>query len=240
VDESGRVLAKAAVENLLYAVDRAQTKGIVAIEDIQECDYVVDVSYESRGKELGGFRFAGAKNGDFVYEMGADKAFGLEIPGFESLSLRKVFSDRGNSYQQRLLMDYLPSEISYVKLRDLKGREFSLTQDKQAQLIVKDADGALMDAYDEHKVRLLLSYFNGIVYERVLGVDDQVSAESIAAFEVRSFDGERHSLTVVEYLNEEGEADMYRAAVRYNRGKDLLLIKWWYIELIVAGLACGS
>jgi hypothetical protein len=237
VDESGNEMDKDAVENLLYAADRFRMKGIVEVDDIVEPDYAVRLSYASGAKELGKFQFVNAKNGAFVYADGSETAFAIEIPGFESLSLRKVFSDRFESYQLRLLVDLLPSEIAYVRVRPLKDDAYFVTQDDESQLRYYNENGDQVEDFDEYSVRMLLTYFNGITYERVLGEEDHVRAESVAGFEVKSKTDESHSFTVFEMYDEQGEVDVYRAAVRYNRGDELLLVKWCSIDLIVAGFA---
>jgi hypothetical protein len=237
-DGAGELVSREMVENMVFAVDRMQKKSIVGEEEISGCDYGVKLVFKKKGKLISDFLYASGNLGDFVYVEGSKKAYGVEISGFENLSLKKVFSLNPDHYHLHMLIDLLPSEIAEVEVWPLSGSSFRLIQDKKFNLrvteggIEKDISGTL----NEHKLRMLLTYFNAIKYTEQ--VDEAVLQKpSIARVMVKDIDGKEIDMEIFAYYPGTAEdADLFKAVVKSNVKPGLLLVDYYHLDLLIRGL----
>lgn len=167
----GEEMNPGAVENLVYAASRLSLRSIVPADEVKEPGAVLEILFRKGNREAGHFFFVASASGYMVAAPGADRYFGVELPGYSGLSLEKFFSGNPDHYRQHLLVDLLPSEIAAVEVVPWKGTAFVVRQDSAYNISVRLAEtGADVTAeVDEHKIRLLFSYFNAIRYDRVAG-----------------------------------------------------------------------
>ncbi len=239
----GEAMNTDAVENLLYASSRLAMRSIVPFDEVKEIGAAVEVQFRKGKREAGRFFFAPSGSGYIVFTHGAEQCYGVELPGYSGLSLEKIFSGNPDHYRKHLLADLLPSEIAFVEVKPREGTAFVALQDSVYDVrVMRGADGTDITAeVDERKVRMLFSYFNAIRYSRVAGpgdvVEDALPSEPWASVVVTTFDGVRRKFDIYQWVKP-GEVvpDLFEALVIFNERPLLLVVNYYYLDLLVRGL----
>jgi|GEM_PF-2734804 len=291
----GEEMNPGAVENLVYAASRLSLRSILPAGEVKEPGTALEILFRKGNRESGHFFFASSASGYLVVAPGGDQYFGVELPGYSGVSLEKFFSGNADHYRQHLLADLLPSEIALVEVTPWKGTAFVVSQDSAYNISVRLAEtGAGVTAeVDEHKIRMLLSYFNAIRYDRVAGPGevvpgsvhgavaadgqhgeavpgnlpgaadglhggavpgnlpgdadaDGLHGESVsgsvlpapwASVAVTTFDGVRRQFDVYQWVKAGAEGpDLFEALVVFNGRPLLLVMNYYYLDLLVRGL----
>ena len=266
----GEEMNPGAVENLVYAASRLSLRSILPAGEVKEPGTALEILFRKGNRESGHFFFASSASGYLVVAPGGDQYFGVELPGYSGVSLEKFFSGNADHYRQHLLADLLPSEIALVEVTPWKGTAFVVSQDSAYNISVRLAEtGAGVTAeVDEHKIRMLLSYFNAIRNDRVAGpgevvpgsVHGAVAAGNLpgaadadglhgeavsgsvlpapwASVAVTTFDGVRRQFDVYQWVKAGAEGpDLFEALVVFNGRPLLLVMNYYYLDLLVRGL----
>ncbi len=232
-----------AVENLLYASSRLAMRSIMPFDEVKEIGPAVEVLFRKGNREAGRFFFAPSGSGYIVFAHGAEQCYGVELPGYSGLSLEKVFSGNHDHYRKHLLADLLPSEIASVEVKPRDGTAFLALQDSVYNVrVLRVPEGENVTAeVDEHKVRMLFSYFNAIRYNRVAGPGDVVQealpSEPWASVVVTTFDGVQRKFDIFRWVKPgEVAPDLFEALVIFNERPLLLVVNYYYLDLLVRGL----
>jgi hypothetical protein len=257
----GEEMNPEAVENLVYAASRLSLRGILPAGDIAAKGPALELLFRAGNREAGHFFFVAAAAGYYVAAPGAEEYFDVELPGYAGLSLEKIFSGNADHYRVHLLADLLPSEIASVEVQPWKGTAFVARQDSAYDVRVwrTESGAEVTGAVDEHKIRMLFSYFNAIRYDRVAGSPEDVpgnlsgravigssAAESVqgslpaepwASVGVTTFDGVLRQFDIYQWVKPGAlRPDLFEALVVYNGRPLLLVVNYYYLDLLVRGL----
>lgn len=235
-----------ALENLLYAAERWQISSILS---------------DLRGWDNGEVRKVGLYHGNrtvLKYDMkpmgnrvavrpsGSDRAYFMTLPGYADLGIYRIFSSASNHYRDHLLIDLLPSEISYIEV-ERKGEEpfgFAMDQEGEITCRLPRLDSTLASrVLDDLSIRLLFSYFTAIRYEEIAGgtrndpIPGSVEERWLARLYIESRLGEKHTLNVYSIPGEDGHGShMFRAHVLHNDDTRPLVVNYIYLDVLMRGL----
>lgn len=239
----GEELNRDAVDNLLYATERLRMTGIIPVEEPGEMGALKEFIFSGRRRVQGHFFFGKRETGYLIFEPGGEIGFGIELAGFENLSLEKVFSGNRDHYRKHLLVGLLPSEIRSVKVYPHEGTPFEARQDSLYDITVKDlaAMSDVTDHIDERKIRLLFSYFNAIRYDAVITQSEiepgTVTEAPYAVVHVSGFDGGEWKLEVYRWTVPGAEKpDLFEALVVFNDTAFYRSLNYYYLDLLMRGL----
>lgn len=238
--EEGEVLNKETIESLLFTASNLHLVSIVSAEEIaKQSDFIKLQFYQSKRLEAS-FIYVVYKDRSVLYTEGSEQAYLVELPGYDERSIRKVFSLNRDHYREQLLLNLLPSEIRKVEVLPLTGSAFSVTQDVNAIVKVKDARQVDVP-FEDRRIRLLLSYFNALRFEEVLSDEKEAvgfdASKPAASFSVETFAGERHRFRIYTWIRPgSGEADLFKALVLHNEKPQILLVNYTYLDLLIRGL----
>ncbi len=242
------------VDNLLIAAEKLQINSIISISGNTGKGPVRKITFYKAGRPVHQFDFQVDGNRYMVTPKGSSHRYFVAVAGYPGLDMDRVFSSSANHYREHLLIDLLPSEIARIDISLQNGDQFCFVQDENGNLsCYVDGDPAPVPPgkLNELAIRLLFSYFTFIRYERKSGITE-VSPEGVpthsqleggkaghrmALLHVESFKGEKHALEVFPYYTGPGkEADMFRALVRHNNGKELLVVNYIYLDVLMRKL----
>lgn len=238
----GEVLNQDAVENLLFAASHLSLKSIIPGETIDSIKVFAELFFHGSSKETGHFTIARHGQGYVIFSPGEADSYGVEVPGYEELSLEKVFSANPDHYRRHLLMDLLPSEIRSVEVRPVDGGAFLAEQDSMYNIWVTEVPSGddITGRIDEQRVRLLFSYFNAIRYEEVVQSSGAIGSVDkgllLAEVQVRSFDGRKWKFDIFPRRMKGEGTDLFRALVIYNDQPSVLSVNYYYLDLIMRGV----
>lgn len=228
------------VESLMYTSSKFRMVSLLnSDEAAAQQDYISISFYEGR-RVLSSFRYMVIRGKSVVYREASDHAYMVELPGYNDLSLKKVYSADPDHYRDHLLVSMLPDEIAEIEIRPLYGGAFTVMQDSSSLLVVRDMEGHEL-VVSERKVRLLLSYFSAIRFEEYL--DDKKipltldPSEPSAKIMIRNFNGESHRLNIYKWCQDgEEEADLFNALVLYDQDPQFMIVNYTYLDLLLRGL----
>lgn len=236
-------LNQEAVENLLIASTRLSLKSIIPREDLSSMNSVGEISFFRNRKLIGEFEFASVEHGFIVFRDGSENVFGVELIGYGSHPLGKIFSTNPDHYREHLLIDLLPDEISSVQIFPISGKPFRAEQDSARNIRVWELPGERDVTADvsEEKIRLLFSYFNAIRYNEIAGIGDNANNQwpeaAISELAVLDINNNRFALEIYEWIHSgERTPDLFRALVRFNGRDDYLSVDYFYLDLLMRGL----
>lgn len=237
------VLNQGAVENLLFAAAQLSMKSIIPGEITDSIGAFAELIFKGSSKEIGHFFIARYGRGYIIFGKGSGTGYGVEVPGYEALSLEKIFSVNPDHYRKHLLMDLLPSEIRSIEVQTDEGGAFLAVQDSMYNITVSAIPSGkdITRQVDEHDIRLLFSYFNAIRYEQVVNLYDASGSgdpgSPMAVIQVRSFDGRNWKFDIFPwFMKGEEQPDLFRALVYYNDNPVLLSVNYYYLDLIMRGV----
>ncbi len=231
-----------AVDNLLAAGAGISLKTIISGKDLPEIKSTAEFIFRSSAKKVGHFIFLSTENGSFILEPGAEKAFGVELTGYEKIPLDRFFSQNPDHYRQHLLIDLLPDEISLIRVNPLKGTAFIAIQDSLHNITMKstgEPGDAILNA-GEQNLRLLFSCFNALRYNKIITSEETetgiLPAVPIASISLESFSGQHWELEIFSWIRKgETAPDIYQALVKFNRGAEYLSMNYFYLDLLIRG-----
>ena len=157
-----------ALENLLYAAERWKINSILS--DLRGWDNgeVRKICFYHGNRTVMKYDLKPVGNRLAVKPSGSDRAYFVTLPGHADLDLYRIFSSASNHYRDHLLIDLLPSEISYIEV-ERKGEEpfgFAMDQEGEITCSLPLLDSTLAPrVLDDLSIRLLFSYFTAIRYE---------------------------------------------------------------------------
>lgn len=242
-EEAGKV----PVENLLIAAERMEISSIVSKETASATDPVRTITYFKGEKELLTYGLQTYRDRYLISLPGSDQSFYVAVSGYPGVNLEKVFSSAANHYREHLLIDLLPSEISRIEVELQNEESYVFIQDQEGEITcipAQEQDLIPSTELNELAIRLLFSYFTSIVYEDKSGVTvssllqaDQRSLR-MARLHVESFEGEKHTLQVFPYVeNQGGEPHMFKALVHYNSESEALVVNYIYLDVLMRDLS---
>jgi hypothetical protein len=234
----GEEAGKVPVENLLIAAERLEISSIISADSDSGDKAGRTVSYYKGDKILLTYELH-AKGGQFLLtSAGSENSYFVSVSGYPGLNLEKVFSSAPNHYREHLLIDLLPSEISKIEIELDDGDRFCFEQDLEGNITLSAGKP------NELAVRLLFSYFTSIVYEDKSGItaaslfQADSSLQAMALLHIESHGGEKHSLRVFPYVENQGEqAHMFKALVFYNNEPEALIINYIYLDVLMRDLS---
>jgi hypothetical protein len=238
---------QAPVHNLLFAAERIQITSVLSDQQKGDLPRPREITFfQGKQRKLGIHLFQ-VGNRHIISRIGSDHAYYVNIPGFSGLNLGRVFSSSANHYRQHILIDLLPSDISSIRVKRKDGAAYRFQQDPEGNLSCTgryQGSQVDMEMLDELSVRLLLSYFTSIRYEKRSGIavnelagpDDIMQPE--ATLTVESHTGEKHTLAVYPYHEQpDGDAHMFKALVAYNEEPEALLVNYIYLDVLTRDLS---
>lgn len=239
----GEELNSEAVENLLYATGRLRMTSILPLAGDDRPEGVIEFVFAGRKRISGHFYFGKMTGAYAVFEPGADRAFGVELAGYENLPLEKIFSGNRDHYRKHLMVSLLPSEIRTVTVEPHFGTPFRAGQDSLYHITVTDLETMqnVTERVDERKIRLLFSFFNAIRFDAVVSEGEiepgTVTEQPYAVVEVSSFDGQVHTLEIYQWTKPGQDApDLFEAIVDFNGMKGYRSVNYYYLDLLIRGL----
>jgi len=233
-EEAGQI----PVENLLIAAERLEIRSIISADSESGDKSSRTITYYRRDKILLTYVLQ-ARQGQYILTSpGSKNSYFVSVSGYPGLNLEKVFSSAPNHYREHLLIDLLPSEISKIEIELDDGDGFLFEQDLEGNITLSAGEP------DELAVRLLFSYFTSIVYEDKSGIiasslfQPDSSPQAMAHLRVESYGGEKHSLQVFPYVENEGEQPhMFKALVFYNNKPEALIVNYIYLDVLMRDLS---
>jgi hypothetical protein len=233
-EEAGKI----PVENLLIAAERLEISSIIS-SDSESGDKSSRAITYYRGDKILLTYVLQARQGQYILTSpGSANSYFVSVSGYPGLNLEKVFSSAPNHYREHLLIDLLPSEISKIEIELDDGENFRFEQDLEGNITLSAGEP------DELAVRLLFSYFTSIVYEDKSGIiasslfQADSSPQAMAHLRVESYGGEKHSLQVFPYVENQGEQPhMFKALVFYNNEPEALIVNYIYLDVLMRHLS---
>lgn len=236
--QDGEILNREVVEHLLYCVAGMRVQSIISAEELAGQQDRVRVTLYRSNKKLADLFLVEYREKNFIVSEGGKNAYMVELPGYDDLRLRKVFSADADHFREYLLFSLLPPEIAEVSVDPLQGSSFTVKQDSSARISVHGPAGEELE-YSDRKVRLLLSYFNTLRFEGYLPGNevpgDLNLEEPDATVFIKEFSGTERRIEVFRWLNADGEPDIFRALVSYNDAPGLLIVNYSYLDLLIRG-----
>jgi len=239
----GEELNQTAVDNLVYAASRLVMTSIIPGRYSDSLTTIAEMIFSGVKKVEGHFFIALYGKGYVVYMPGNELLYGVELPGFGDLKLEKVFSTNPDHYRKHLLINLLPSEIRSVEVHPMKGGAFRAVQDTALNISVTALPSGedITGETDEHRMRMLFSYFNAIRYERVVPVNEvstgAMPREPAAEVKVTDFSGESWEFEIYPWTRQgEESADLFNALVEFNNRPMLLKVNYYYLDLVMRGV----
>ncbi len=233
-EEAGQI----PVENLLIAAERLEIRSIISADSESGDKSSRTITYY-RGDKILLTYVLQARQGKYILTSpGSKNSYFVSVSGYPGLNLEKVFSSAPNHYREHLLIDLLPSEISIIEIELDDGENFRFEQDLEGNITLSAGEP------DELAVRLLFSYFTSIVYEDKSGIiasslfQADSSPQAMAHLRVESYGGEKHSLQVFPYVENQGEQPhMFKALVFYNDKPEALIVNYIYLDVLMYDLS---
>jgi hypothetical protein len=233
-EEAGQI----PVENLLIAAERLEIRSIISADSESGDKSSRTITYY-RGDKILLTYVLQARQGKYILTSpGSKNSYFVSVSGYPGLNLEKVFSSAPNHYREHLLIDLLPSEISIIEIELDDGENFRFEQDLEGNITLSAGEP------DELAVRLLFSYFTSIVYEDKSGIiasslfQVDSSPQAMAHLRVESYGGEKHSLQVFPYVENQGEQPhMFKALVFYNDKPEALIVNYIYLDVLMHDLS---
>lgn len=228
------------VESLLYTSSKFRLVSLLTSEEVAAQKEYVSLSFFEGRKLLSSFRFMVIRGKNVIYREGAANAYIVQLPGYNDLTLKKVYSADSDHFRDHLLVSMLPDEIAEIRIMPLHGSAFSVKQDSASRLEVKDLEGHEI-TISERKVRLLLSYFSAIRFEEYLGTEkipaDFDSSSPSAKIMVRDFGRGSRELEIFSWIKPgEDEPDLFNALVLFDEDPQLMIVNYTYLDLLIRGL----
>jgi hypothetical protein len=233
-----------AVENLLYASKRLRITAILPLDGDVLRGEVTEFVFFGRRRVSGHFYFGNTVGGGYaVFAPGADRAFGVELAGYEELSLEKIFSGNRDHYRRHLVVSLLPSEIRSVTIDPHEGTPFRATQDSLYHISVTNLLSMedVTDSVDERKIRMLFSFFNAIRYDAVVSEGEiepgTITEQPYAIVGVTAFDGTVNAFEIYQWTKPGRDApDLFEAIVVFNGKPEYRAVNYYYLDLLMRGL----
>lgn len=234
----GEVLHTEAVGNLLAAAGRIR---VISVFKAGETDLSAStrISFRKKNREILSIRVMAPGTDVMVTSGDMERVFSVELPGYDQATLQKIFSNNPDHYREHLLVSYLPREIRRIDIHPFSGEPFRVLQDTAGNVRALDlSSGKPLEGISDHRLRMLLSYFNIIRYDRVLP-GDRVPGyagdpDPDAMVFVEGDDGGRHSFSIWQWQHEGEKApDLFEALVIYNNEPRVLVINYAYLDLLL-------
>jgi hypothetical protein len=192
------------------------------------------------GRKKHFFRFYPANGNNLIHREGSKKIFSMEISGNSKMNLSQVFSDDPDYWKDRTIMDFLPDEISTIKVEHPAnpGNDFIIrVENKIPVMFERDGINRIPpEMLDSEKMNMFISYFINIFYDytlRNIQPTWQTIAESPAyIISVTPFTGSTVKMSVYP-LMQDGKADIFRAGIRLNDQKELVVVRYIAIDLVL-------
>jgi hypothetical protein len=242
---------QASVENLLIAASRLQISSLVSMGSGEGPDTgsgeARRITWFKGDRALLSFAFLTDSGRYLVIPPRSERAYYVTVSGYPELKLDKVFSSASNHYREHLLIDLLPSEISFIEIELSSGETFRFVQDSAGNICIESDRERLYlpgEEANELAIRLLFSYFTSIRFEEKSGIAaDSLSGfgpegSSMATLHVASFSGEDHVLRIYPYTESPGnKPHLFRALVVYNQEPEALFVNYIYLDVLMRGLS---
>ncbi|MFZ5941360.1 MAG: hypothetical protein ACOYXB_12385 [Bacteroidota bacterium] len=238
VRDDGEVLNRIAVENILYALSHFRITQMMEY-DGQGGEDACRVSGFAGNRKILDYSLYFLKGGVWIRQPGSDRLSGVGLPGFPGLNLKKMFDPSGAYVRNHMLISILPGDIEWIAVDPYRGIPFRLEQDSLGQLRFfagEEAGELSPDSLDEVKIRLLLSYFKGIVAEGRAEAGAGEGQEVMAVVRVKAFNSAEQVMEILPLPDgTTGESDMYTALVRLNGSPGLQRVKYIYLDVLMRG-----
>lgn len=227
------------IQSLLYSSSKIRVISMITAEEAAEQQEYMSLGFYDGRKLLSSFRFMVIRGESIIYKEGADHAYIVELPGYDDLTLKKVFSDDPDHYRNHLMLSMLPEEIAMIEIWPLSGSRFTVIQDTTSQVAVKNFEDQEI-AFSERKIRLLLSYFSAIRFEEYLPSkqipSDLDFSSPSAKIVITDFKGISHILRIYAWTKSgENKPDLFNALVRGNRDPRVMIVNYTYLDLLIRG-----
>jgi len=247
-EEAGKV----PVENLLIAAERMEISSFISSESLNGARQTGTsptrtISFFKGEKKVLSYELQAKDKQYLITPPGSGNSYFVKVSGYPGLNLIKVFSSAPNHYREHLLIDLLPSEISRIEIELQDGAGFHFEQDQEGNITCfssNNQDPLPAGELNHQAIRLLFSYFTSIVFEDRSGMmeEDLFQARPpvhrMARLHVESHNGEKHSLQVFPYVENQGEeAHMFKALVLYNNDPEALIVNYIYLDVIMRDLS---
>ena len=226
------------ISNFLYSFMKMQVKGISYKADSSVKASVKIRIYSGRKKHF--FRFYPADGNNLIHREGSGKIFSVEISGHTETDLSQVFSDDPDHWKDRMIMDFLPDEISVIEVRHPAnpGNDFMIRMENKVP-VMYESDGSTRippGMLDPEKMNMFTSYFINIFYDKTLKNSDSEwqSAAEIPSHIITVTPVTGNAVKMAVYpLQKEGSTDIFRAGIRMNDQQELLVARYIAIDLIL-------
>lgn len=232
-----------AVQNLILAAGNLHMNSIIQKEDLPELRSVLKLKFFKGNKQLTSFYFAQSEKKYFIFQKNSNMVYGTELAGYEGMHLEKYFSGNPDHYRKHLLVNLLPSEIKRIQIIPIKGKPFIAFQDTSYTISVSNLSQteSYTGRVNEEKIHMLFSYFTAIRYEREISneelADDNLPNNLSASVSLTDFSDNTSKIDIYKYFKKPGnQEDIFKAVVVFNDGPRLLLVDYYYLDLLIRGL----
>ena len=242
----GDTLYSRSVENLLYAASNLQVVSVLSPQQAGELRETRKVVFCRKDRVIRSYVVAISGQQFVISPDGSDNLYAVTLPGHSELDPGQVFSASPNHYLEHVLIRLKPTEISYIEVERRGGRAFRLSMDEKGNFsasLLDPEEDLPPDRLDDLSLRLLFSYFTVIRFEERLipapgsGPWSRENENWLGRLKVRSVTGEEHNLQLFSMPGEEeGEAHMFRALVRYNDEPEILVVNYIYLDVLMRGI----
>jgi hypothetical protein len=228
------------VESLLYTTSKFRVLSILTTEEATAQQEFVKLRFYEGKKLLSTFRFMEIRGKNIVYRAGGANAYMVALPGYDDVTVKKVYTADPDHFRDHLLVRMLPDEIAEIEITPLHGSAFSVSQDSSSIFVIKDIERQIVTV-SERKIRLLLSCFSAIRFEAYL-LPDQIpvdfdSSAPSSRIVISDFEGISHELKIYTWMKTgEDEPDLFNALVRFDQDPQLMLVNYAYLDLLIRGL----
>lgn len=226
------------ISNFLFTWLNLGVKGISY--NIESSDTALVKIRIYAGKKKYFYRYYPADGNNLIHREGSKKIYSVEISGHSEMDLSQVFSDDPDYWKDRMIMDFLPDEISVIEVRHPAdpGNDFMIRMENKVP-VMYESDGRMRipsEMLDPEKMNMFSSYFINIFYDYTLK-NTQTEWQSVAQtpshiISVTPLTGRTVKIAVYP-LYKNGSPDIFRVGIRMNDQQELLVARYIAIDLIL-------
>jgi hypothetical protein len=174
---NGEAVNSDIVDNLIFALSQQQISFPVpislnqrAMQKLEKEGFRLKV-YSNNSKKLD-FKISEIDTLCIGLVTRKKQPYALAIPGFSEKTIEFVSSNPA-FYRNNIVLKYLPSEIESITVENIKNPEnsFTIFQNANNNLMLFDIKNKnFLRNFNEGKIRVYLSYFNGVEYSKMLNL----------------------------------------------------------------------
>jgi len=226
------------ISNFLYSFMKMNVRGISYNLDMKDSISLKIRIFAGKKKHL--FRYYPAGGNDLIHREGDNKIYSVEVTGASKVTLSEILSDEPDYWKDHSIMDFLPGEISMIKIEHPSApvNDFILRMENNSPVLY-EPDGKTIiptEKLDSIKINMFTSYFINIFYDNpahgqlTAGHYFDDTPEYIIT--VVPFKGDPVRMSVFP-LYRDNQADIFKVGIRIDENPEMFMARYIAIDLIL-------